>query len=157
MKLTSSAFSEGERIPSEYTCDGNNLSPPLNWTEVPADTKSLALIVDDPDAPRGLFVHWLVYGISPREHGLAQGEGAEEKRPGGGRQGRNGFGAIAYGGPSPPLGTHRYCFHLYALDEELSGIRSGASRQELEKSMDGHVLAETQLMGRYERKQRYER
>jgi Raf kinase inhibitor-like YbhB/YbcL family protein len=151
MELTSSAFAEGELIPPKYTCDGEDVSPPLQWRDVPAGTKSLALVVDDPDAPSGLFVHWLLYGIAAGEKKLA--EGIEIGRTASSlKQGRNGFGKAAYGGPCPPSGTHRYYFRLYALDDELSNMRSGGSRQELDRSMQGHILAEARLMGRYQRK-----
>src|SRR3989442_981117 len=126
MKLSSPAFNEGGLIPSKFTCDGENVSLPLEWEDVPAQAKSLALIVDDPDAPSGLFVHWLVIDISPGNHGLSEGTGAT-----GATQGINGFGKIGYGGPCPPSGTHRYYFHLYALDTELH-LPSGVSRQELD-------------------------
>jgi Raf kinase inhibitor-like YbhB/YbcL family protein len=152
MKLTSPAFAEGELIAPKYTCDGEDVSPPLEWEDIPGGTKSLALIVDDPDAPSGLFVHWLLYGITSSEKGLTEGVGIEQSSAGGARQGKNGFGNVGYGGPCPPSGTHRYYFHLYALDSDLSNLRSGASRQELDSSMQGHILAETELMGRYRRK-----
>jgi Raf kinase inhibitor-like YbhB/YbcL family protein len=110
--------------------------------------------MDDPDAPRGLFVHWLLYGIPASARSLTEGAGVEGPSAAEGRQGRNGFGRVAYGGPCPPSGTHRYFFRLYALDDDLADLRAGASRQELDKAMHGHILAEAQLMGRYERKQR---
>ena len=154
MKLTSSAFAPEELIPFKYTCDGVDVSPPLEWTDVPDGTKSLALIVDDPDAPSGLFVHWLLYGISSSEKGLTEGIGIDESSAGGGRQGKNSFGKVGYGGPCPPSGTHRYFFHLYALKNDLANLRSGASREELDNSMRGHILAEAELMGKYKRTQR---
>src|SRR5439155_3875618 len=143
MKLTSRAFSNGEKIPDRYSRQGGNISPPLVWTQVPANTKSLALTVDDPDAPSGVFVNWLVYGIPPDTR-----EFDESSLPSGVRQGRNGFGAIGYGGPQPPSGTHRYFFHLYALDQEIT-VASGASREDLDRAMRGHVLEEAELMGQY--------
>jgi hypothetical protein len=152
MELTSLAFSESGSIPLKYTCDGDNVSPPLKWAALPGNVKSFALIVDDPDAPRGVFVHWLLYGLPPSENGLAEGIGVEGTAAGGGNQGKNGFGKIAYGGPCPPTGEHRYFFHLYALDDDLSTLRPGASRNELESAMRGHVLEEAVLMGRYRRK-----
>ena len=154
MRLTSTAFSDGELIAPKYTCDGVDVSPPLEWTDAPHGVRSFALIVDDPDAPRGLFVHWVLYGIPSSENALAEGVGVETPSAGGGRQGRNGFGKVAYGGPCPPSGTHRYFFRLYALNDDLAKLRAGASRQELDDAMNGHVLAETWLMARYERKQR---
>ena len=143
MKLTSRAFSDGEKIPDRYSRQGGNNSPPLVWTQVPANTKNLALTVDDPDAPSGVFVHWLVYGIPPDTR-----EFDESSLPSGVRQGRNGFGAIGYGGPQPPSGTHRYFFHLYALDQEIT-VASGASREDLDRAMRGHILEEAELMGQY--------
>ncbi|HYZ85523.1 MAG TPA: YbhB/YbcL family Raf kinase inhibitor-like protein [Bryobacteraceae bacterium] len=154
MKLTSSAFAEGQSIPPKYTCDGENVSPPLAWADVPAGTKSFALIMDDPDAPSGLFVHWLIYGIPSSQHGLDEGIGTAKTAAAGVRQGKNGFGKIGYGGPCPPSGTHRYYFHLYALDSELADIDSGVSRQELERAMKRHIIGEAQFMGRYQRKGR---
>src|SRR3954454_14452988 len=145
MKLSSPAFKPGELIPSKFSCDDENWSPPLEWEDVPPPAKSLALIVDDPDAPSGLFVHWVIFDISPGNHGLNEGTGAT-----GTTQGTNGFGDIGYGGPCPPNGTHRYYFHLYALDAMLH-LPSGVSRQELDSAMQGHILAETELMGRYAR------
>jgi Raf kinase inhibitor-like YbhB/YbcL family protein len=154
MKVFSSAFSEGQLIPSKYTCDGENISPPLEWSAVPDDAKSLALIVDDPDAPSGMFVHWLLYGIPSGEEGLTEGVGIEEPSAGGGRQGRNGFGKIAYGGPCPPSGIHRYYFRLHALNHDLSELPSGANRQELDQAMKVHMVGTAELMGRYERVRR---
>jgi Raf kinase inhibitor-like YbhB/YbcL family protein len=154
MKVTSSAFTDGALIAPKYTCDGEDVSPPLEWMDVPDGTKSLALILDDPDAPSGVFVHWLVYGIPSGEKELVEGAGNEKTLTGGARQGKNNFGKVGYGGPCPPSGTHHYYFHLYALDDDLSNLRAGASRQELDKSMRGHIMAEAQFMGRYERKQR---
>jgi Raf kinase inhibitor-like YbhB/YbcL family protein len=154
MKLTSSAFTEGGLIAPKYTCDGEDVSPPLEWMDVPEGAKSLALIVDDPDAPSGVFVHWLIYGIPPQENGLTEGVGIENPTAGGGRQGTNGFGTIGYRGPCPPSGTHRYYFRLHALDQDLSNLRAGASRQELDRSIQGHSIGSAELMGRYERKNR---
>ena len=127
MRLTSDTFPEGGLIPATFTCDGANVSPPLAWHDVPVKAKSLALIVDDPDAPRGVFVHWLLFNIAATEKGLTQGVGAEGPRTANGRQGRNSFGKVAYGGPCPPSGTHRYQFHLYALDVSLD-LEPGVSR-----------------------------
>jgi Raf kinase inhibitor-like YbhB/YbcL family protein len=152
MRLTSAAFSDGELIPPKYTCDGVDVSPPVGWADVPDGVRSLALIVEDPDAPRGVFVHWLIYGIPSSESALTEGAGTESSAKA--RQGRNDFGKAAYGGPCPPSGTHRYFFRLYALDDDLAKLPAAATRQELESAMKEHILAETQLMGRYERKQR---
>jgi len=143
--LNSSAFTDGETIPKKYTCDGQDVSPPLSWSGVPTGTKSLLLIVDDPDAPRGTWVHWVLLDMPPDLQGLpegAQGEGIE---------GKNDFGRQGYGGPCPPRGSnHRYYFKLCALDSAL-GLKAGATKGEAEKAMQGHVLAWGQLMGRYGR------
>jgi Raf kinase inhibitor-like YbhB/YbcL family protein len=151
MRLLSSAFREGDLIAPKYTCDGEDVSPPLEWEGVPEAARSLVLIVDDPDAPSGVFVHWLLVDIPVDENGLTEGVGIPGPRAGGGTQGRNGFGKTAYGGPCPPEGTHRYYFHLYALDTTL-GLPSGAVRQDIEAAMHGHILEEAQLMCRYARK-----
>jgi Raf kinase inhibitor-like YbhB/YbcL family protein len=144
LEVTSSAFAEGERIPERHTCEGENVSPPLSWSGVPEGTISLALIVHDPDAPAGDFVHWLGWGIRADAGGLGEGEGAPA-------EGTNGFGQPGYGGPCPPPGSsHRYFHRLYALDRELD-VDDGASREELERAMEGGVLAEGQLMGTFER------
>jgi Raf kinase inhibitor-like YbhB/YbcL family protein len=150
MKISSPAFAEGASIPAKYTCDSENVSPPLEWADVPADTKSLAVIVEDPDAPSGLFVHWLLYDIPPKEKGLTEGVGVAGPKSGGGTQGKNGFGKIAYGGPCPPSGTHRYYFHLYALSA-ATNLPAGASREQLQNAMHNHVLQHAELMGRYAR------
>src|SRR5947209_16285336 len=149
LKITSSAFEAQGMIPDKYSKDGGNISPPLAWTGVPEGTRSLALIVDDPDAPSGTFVHWLVYGIRPDATGMKEHMGAGPKLPDGARQGRNGFGELGYGGPRPPSGTHRYVFHLYALDTD-SDVPAEFTREELEGVIEGHVLEEAQLMGRYQ-------
>ena len=151
MKLSSSAIREGELIAPKYTCDGENVSPPLEWEVIPEGAKSLTLIMDDPDAPSGLFLHWLLFDIPATEKGLTEGIGVDAPRVGGGTQGKNGFGDRSYGGPCPPSGTHRYYFHLYALDTEI-GLKPGAVRQDIDRAMRGHILAEAQLMGRYARK-----
>ena len=150
MKLTSTAFEEGGMIPAEYTCDGQNISPPLAWSGVPDGAKTLALIADDPDAPRGTWVHWVVYQIPPTEKGLPENVPARPTLDNGARQGTNDFKKTAYGGPCPPSGTHRYFFKLYALDADLN-LPPGATKDQLLKAMDTHTLAEGQLMGRYKR------
>jgi Raf kinase inhibitor-like YbhB/YbcL family protein len=150
MRLFSPAFSEGEPIPQKYTCDGEDMSPALEWADVPNGTKSFALIVDDPDAPGGLFLHWLIWNIPGTEKGTADGVGDADGSASGGLQGRNGFGRLGYGGPCPPGGTHRYFFHLYALDAVLDAP-AGASRERVERAMQGHILAQAELMGRYTR------
>lgn len=148
IKLTSSTFQEGGLIPAEYTCNGRNGSPPLAWTDVPAGTKSLALVVDDPDAPRGTWVHWVVYDLPPATKELAASVPTQDTLVGGGRQGKNDFGQVGYGNPCPPSGTHRYYCKLYALNATLN-LPAGATKQELLKAMYGHILDEGQLMGRF--------
>ncbi len=152
IQLTSSAFAEGEFIPVKYTCDGDDISPPLQWSNVPAGTRSLALIGDDPDAPAGTWVHWVIYNIPPAVSELATGVPKTKTIAGGARQGITDFKRIGYGGPCPPRGNpHRYFFKLYALDRELP-LEPGATKQNLLNAMKGHILAEGQLMGRYGRK-----
>ena len=151
MRLFTSAFENGGAIPPKYTCDGENVSPPLEWSDVPGDATALTLIVEDPDAPRGTFVHWLIFDIPASEHGLAEAVGIAGPEAGGGRQGRNGFGKLGYGGPCPPSGTHRYFFRLYALERKLN-VRSGVGRDEVDQAIRaGGVVAEAELMGRYTR------
>ncbi len=151
-KLISFAFNDGDFIPERHSHKGGNLSPPLAWENPPEETVSFALIVDDPDAPSGLFVHWLVYGISDGTQELSEGQ---RKEPGIGpmKQGRNSFGELGYGGPEPPSGVHRYFFHLYALDSDLDDLKPGALREELDRAMDGHILKEAVLMGRYQHRE----
>lgn len=145
LQITSPAFDEGGRIPVAYTCDGKDISPQLDWAGIPEDAISLALITDDPDAPVGTWVHWVLYDLPPDLTGLP--EAAE----GMGTPGKNSFQKLSYGGPCPPKGSeHRYYFKLYALDVSLS-LKEGASKAEVEKSMQGHILAQAQLMGRYGR------
>ncbi|UIE37144.1 YbhB/YbcL family Raf kinase inhibitor-like protein [Leptodesmis sichuanensis] len=150
MKLESSAFSANGLIPSEYTCDGKNISPPLTWTEVPTGTQSLALIVDDPDAPRGTFVHWVVYNL-PATLTELPAHVTTETDLSGGLQGKNDFRSLGYGGPCPPSGTHRYFFKLYALDQPLR-LPAGASKAQVLATAEGHILASTELIGRYHRR-----
>ena len=145
MKLTSSAFHKGEMIPRKFSRQGGNVSPPLAWMDVPAATKSLALIMDDPDAPSGVFVHWLVYHIPDNMTELAEGLKLAPELPCGIRQGKNGFGEVGYGGPQPPSGVHRCFFHLYALDWELE-TPPGASRKDLDAAIRGHVLEKRVLL-----------
>jgi hypothetical protein len=150
MEIKSSAFGSGEMIPAKYTCDGADFSPPLEWTKAPAGTRSFALICDDPDAPMGTWVHWVIYDIPQSATMLGEGIKREKDLPGGGTQGINDFRKIGYGGPCPPGGTHRYFFKLYALDTEL-GLKPGITKDQLLKAMRGHILAEAQLMGTYRR------
>jgi Raf kinase inhibitor-like YbhB/YbcL family protein len=153
LTLTSAAFQDGGAIPSAYTCDGRDLSPPLAWSDPPADTKSFALISDDPDAPMGTWVHWVAYHLAPSMRQLSEGVPRDQELPDGTRQGMTDFGRIGYGGPCPPSGTHRYFFKLYALDTMLA-LPPGATKSQLEEAMNGHVLAQAQLMGTYRRKGR---
>ena len=151
MQLVSTAFDSGKMIPSKYTCDGENISPALQWDNVPAGTKSFALIADDPDAPMGTWVHWVIYNIPDSSRGLKENVPAAPKLPDGTLQGKNDFRKIGYGGPCPPGGVHRYYFKLYALDKILS-VPAGLTKAELLKAMDGHILAKAELMGKYARK-----
>lgn len=145
LHLTSQAFNEKEAIPSKYTCDGENISPPLQWEGAPTGTKSFVLIVDDPDAPSKTWTHWIVYNISS-----GTTECKEGAAPYGSLQGINDFGQTEYGGPCPPSGTHRYFFKLYALDELLT-LPQGAEKQQIENKIKGHILAEDRLIGIYKR------
>ena len=145
--ITSSAFSEGGMIPKEHTCDGSNISPALSWSGIPAGAKSLALICDDPDAPMGNWVHWVLFNIPASETGLPRAVPPDKTLANGARHGINDFRTYGYGGPCPPGGTHRYDFKIYALDTGLAQ-GPGLSKADLLKAMQGHVLAEGQLMGR---------
>jgi Raf kinase inhibitor-like YbhB/YbcL family protein len=150
MQIASSAFTEGNIIPAKYTCDGQDISPPLEWKDVPAGTKSFALITDDPDAPGGTWVHWVLYNIPPNTTKLGENIKPEKESANGMRQGNNDWPRIGYGGPCPPGGTHRYYFKLYALDAILD-LNPGATKAQLVQAMKGHILAEAQLMGKYRR------
>jgi len=150
MSLTSTAFAAGESIPTKYTCDGKNVSPPLQWDQPPAVTQSLALIVDDPDAPSGMFVHWVYYDLPPASRGLPEDVSTDAKPSQGGTNGNNGAGRSGYTGPCPPSGTHRYFFRLYALDTKLDGA-AGLTKDQFLQSMEGHILAQAELMGVYSR------
>lgn len=155
LTIESSSFAHGRAIPVRHTCDGPNVSPPLAWAGMPAGTKSLALIVDDPDAPdpaapRMTWVHWVLYNIPAAANGLAEGAAAKEL-PGGTLPGLNDWQRTGYGGPCPPVGEHRYFFKLYALDAVLPDLRHPA-KAALEKAMQGHVLARSELVGLYRRK-----
>ncbi len=152
MEITSTAFTHGATIPVVHTCDGKDVSPPLRWSGAPAATKSYVLIADDPDAPVGTWVHWLVYDLSPGSAGLAENVSKALSLPDGAKQGINSFRRPGYGGPCPPHGkAHRYFFRLYALDG-LLGLKPGADRAELEAAMRGRVLASAEVMGTYARK-----
>jgi Raf kinase inhibitor-like YbhB/YbcL family protein len=150
IKISSTAFQDGGLIPAKFTCDGANISPPLTWSSLPITTKSVALIVDDPDAPGKTWVHWVVYDLPAGNTQLAEGVATQEAVPGGGKQGTNDFRTIGYGGPCPPSGTHRYFFKLYALDVE-SPVKPGATKEDLLKAMEGHILDQGELMGKYQR------
>ena len=142
---------EGSDIPAKYACDGGDASPPLSWTGVPRTARSLALVVEDPDAPHGTFAHWVLYHLPPGDGSLPESIRPEPTLENGAMQGRNDFGKIGYGGPCPPMGTHRYFFRLYALDTHLQ-VRQGVTREQLDREMKGHILAEATLMGRYRRR-----
>lgn len=150
MNLQTSAFTNGESIPREFSCDGDNVSPPLRWSDAPENTKSFALIVDDPDAPGGTFVHWVYYDIPKTVNELPRGVDTGKNPGPGGTQGSNDFGKVGYGGPCPPGGEHRYYFKLYALDTRLN-LEPGATKKDLLKAMEGHVVEEVQIMGTYAR------
>ena len=150
LEMTSTAFSEGGMIPELYTCDGTDVSPDLSWTGVPEETQSLALICDDPDAPVGTWVHWVLFDIPAGEKGIPSKVAPDATLPNGAKHGTNDFRRLGYGGPCPPGGTHRYFFKLYALDTVLN-LGSGATKTQVEDAMQGHILAEAQLMGNYQR------
>jgi Raf kinase inhibitor-like YbhB/YbcL family protein len=141
--LTSNAFSEGSNIPAKFTCSGEGVSPQLKWSGVPANTKSFALIMDDPDAPGGTFTHWVAFDIPATQTEIAEGARSV------GKDGKNGRGQTGYTGPCPPSGTHRYFFTVYALDLTTLDLNNAASRTDVETAMKLHILAVTQLMGRY--------
>ena len=150
MLITSTAFAEGENIPSRFTCDGDDLSPALAWTGVPEAAQSLVLICDDPDAPMGTWDHWVMFNIPASVTGLPEITGGQDLKDQGIVEATNSWSRTGYGGPCPPSGTHRYYFKLYALDGELS-LNSTATKQDVEQAMGGHILDQTQLMGRYSR------
>jgi Raf kinase inhibitor-like YbhB/YbcL family protein len=148
-RLFSNAFPEGGWIPKLHSCEGADVSPSLEWSGSPPETRSFALVVEDPDAPAGIWTHWVLYDIPPKIHQLAQGFKAGAP----GLSGVNDFGKPGYGGPCPPKGhgPHRYFFRLYALDVHTLGLPAGVKRPELLEAMDGHVLGEAQTVGRFER------
>jgi Raf kinase inhibitor-like YbhB/YbcL family protein len=143
--LETGAFENAQTIPSRHTCEGEDVSPPLRWTNVPEGTRSLALVVDDPDAPSGVFTHWVAWGLDPAVEGLGEGESAPH-------EGQNDFGTTGYRGPCPPPGhgRHRYVFRLYALDGDLE-LGASVAKAELEQAIEGHVLTTAELVGTYER------
>jgi Raf kinase inhibitor-like YbhB/YbcL family protein len=152
MRLTTTAFQPGGDIPAMYTCDGSDASPALAWDGAPAATKTFALIVDDPDAPAGDWVHWVVFNLPAATHALPGGLAHSAALPSGGRQGRNDFGKVGYGGPCPPRGAaHHYRFSLYALDAGLD-LPPGATKADLQMAMRDHVLAQAELVGLYRRR-----
>ena len=149
--LQTNAFSPGAAIDAKYTCSGANISPALSWSGVPEGTQSLALIVEDPDAPGGTFTHWVLYNLGPTETQLGESMPKTDRLPNGAQQGRNNFGRVGYGGPCPPPGKpHRYFFKLYALDRKLE-LKPGASKKEVEQTMQGHILGQAELMGKFQR------
>ena len=151
IKVSSDAFESGEQIPVEYTCKGSNVSPPLSWSDVPQGTKSIAIIMEDPDAPGGLFTHWILYNVPPEHRDL---HSAVKKSPvlqDGSRHGLNNFGKMEYGGPCPPPGNpHRYFIRVSALDTTLT-LRAPVTRKVIDDAMAGHVLAKGELMGKFRR------
>ncbi len=149
--LRTADFAHGASIPRTFTCDGEDRSPALEWSGAPTGTKAFALIADDPDAPAGTWVHWVIYNIPAAAHSLAGGVEKKEELADGSRQGRNDFRKIGYNGPCPPPGkAHRYFFKLYALGAEL-GLAPGATKAEVERAMSGHILGQAEWMGRYQR------
>ena len=151
IRLTSSAFTEGSAIPTTHTCDGEDVSPPLAWSGIPEGTGSIALVADDPDAPRGTWVHWVLYAIPPEVTEIPGGLSDAKEISARAKHGNNDFKRPEYGGPCPPRGkAHRYFFKLYALDGEIE-LESGARKADLLRAMEGHILAEGRLMGTYRR------
>lgn len=151
LTLTSPAFAPGGRIPARYTCDGRDESPPLAWTDVPTGTRTLALIMDDPDAPVGTWVHWVIFNIPASTTGLPAAIPPQPRLKDGSVQGVNSWRRVGFGGPCPPRGQHRYFFKLYALDASLS-LDASATKADALKAMDGHIQAQTELMGVYRRR-----
>jgi len=144
LNVSSSAFANEGNIPSEFTCDGQDLSPPLSITNIPKNAKTLSIIMDDPDAPMGTFTHWIAWNISPNKVQFTKGEKFDFA------QGRTSFGTTGYGGPCPPSGTHRYFFKIYALDTKLE-LKHGSGLKELRDAMSEHIIEEAVLMGKYSR------
>ncbi|MGQ4648005.1 YbhB/YbcL family Raf kinase inhibitor-like protein [Lyngbya aestuarii] len=150
MKLESTAFEADGLIPAKYTCDGQDISPPLAWEEPPARTESFAFICDDPDAPLRTFVHWVLYDLPVDIRQLPEGVPGEPMLSGGGVQGKSDFDKLGYGGPCPPSGVHRYFFKVYALSRQL-GLKPGATKAQLQAAMEGYILGSSELIGRYSR------
>jgi len=151
LSVSSTAFQEGAKIPSKYTCQGQDVSPPIAWGEPPVRTQSFALIMDDPDAPGGVFTHWVLFNIPSSSRELLEAVPGQAQLPSGALQGKNDFGIIGYGGPCPPPGRpHRYQFTLYALDRSLE-LKAGASKKQAIDAMRGHILAQGQVIGTYQR------
>src|SRR5581483_6303208 len=148
MDLTSAAFRNGGDIPVKYTCDGEGVSPPLAWSGVPPGAQALALIVEDPDAPSGVFAHWVVFGIAPTTDHLDE-NASRAGMPSGAKQGHNSTGRSGWFGPCPPSGTHHYVFRLYAVNVALDDLAAGAERSDVDNAARGHVVAETKLTGLY--------
>ncbi len=148
--LTSSAFEHEGTIPTKYSCDGQDISPPLSWSDPPEGTESFVLIADDPDAPAGTWVHWVLYNIPTDARELPEALPAQDTLDNGSLHGRNSWGRNDYGGPCPPSGTHRYLFKLYALDTTLE-LEPGAKKTKVLNAMEGHILAQTELMGTFSR------
>ena len=151
MMLSSPAFNEGDKIPPRFTCQGEDISPQLDWEGVPQGTKSLALIMDDPDAPGKVFTHWIIFNLPPGSQGLTEALPTPPRLPDGSLHGINDFGRTGYGGPCPPPGfPHHYRFTLYALDKSLDS-EAGASKEQVLKAAEGHILAHSRLTGTYQR------
>jgi Raf kinase inhibitor-like YbhB/YbcL family protein len=156
-QITSPAFHGGGTIPEKFSCQGENISPQLNWKGAPAETKAFALVVHDPDAPHvGGFTHWVAYNIPANVSQIAENAPKQEQFPGGGMQGKNDDGKIGYTGPCPPSGTHRYYFYLYALNGELD-LQPGATAQDLDKAMEGHVLGKAEMMGKFSKSLKFKK
>jgi Raf kinase inhibitor-like YbhB/YbcL family protein len=148
--MTTMAFENGGAIPKEFTCDGEDVSPALAWTEPPAGTKCLTIIMDDPDAPAGTWVHWILYDLPPATRELGKGVAKDRQFSNGARQGRNDFGKIGYNGPCPPRGRpHRYFIKLYALDVKTN-LKAGATKSDVERAMKGHILAQAEVVGHFQ-------
>jgi Raf kinase inhibitor-like YbhB/YbcL family protein len=150
-QIKSNAFQGDANIPSRFTCEGENISPELSWSGAPQGTKTFALVLHDPDAPRrGGYTHWVVFNIPATENQVAENAPKNSNFPGGGTQGKNDDGSSGYTGPCPPSGTHRYYFHLYAVDQELN-LRENATGEQLQKALKGHIVGQAEFMGRYQK------